>query len=194
MKKAIKISIISVLSLLLGFLIFLLIQVLRSSPRMKGKILLDGLKEDAKIVIDSWGVPHIFAQNEKDLFFACGFMHAHERMWQMDMTRRAGLGRLSEVFGKVTLDRDKFMRSLGLAEGARKDYEKLSSKMKELLVSYCEGVNSWMSSRKMNWPLEFLILRYRPEPWTPTDSLVIKEIMALLLCMDYRSEVVRGNL
>ncbi|TEU03831.1 MAG: penicillin acylase family protein [Candidatus Aminicenantes bacterium] len=194
MKKFFKISIISVLSLLLGFLVFLLIHVLRSTPQMKGEILLDGLREEVRIVIDAWGVPHIFAQNEKDLFFACGFMHAHERMWQMEITRRAGFGRLSEVFGKVALDRDKFMRGLSLAEGARRDYDKLSPKMKELIVSYSEGINSWMDTRKMNWPLEFLILRYRPQPWTPLDSLVVKEIMALMLCTDYRSEVVRGNL
>lgn len=194
MKKIFKISIISVLSLLLGFVLFILVQVFHSAPKMKGRILLDGMEEEVRIVIDKWGVPHIFAQNEKDLFFACGFMHAHERMWQMELTRRAGFGRLSEVLGEAALERDKFMRNMGLGEAALQDFEKLSPEMKELIFAYSEGVNSWMDSRRLNWPLEFLVLRYRPHPWTPLDSLIVKEVMALLLCPDYRSEVVRGNL
>lgn len=194
MKKIYKISIISVLSLLLGFVLFILIPVFRSPPKLKGRILLDGMDEEVRIVIDEWGVPHIFAQNEKDLFFACGFMHAHERMWQMELTRRAGFGRLSEVLGKAALERDKFMRNLSLGEAALQDFEKLSPQMKELIFAYSDGVNSWMDSRRMNWPFEFLVLRYRPQPWMPMDSLIIKEVMALLLCPDYRSEVVRGKL
>lgn len=194
MKKIYRFSLVSLLSLFLGFLFFIGAHIFRSAPKMKGKIQLDGLREEVRIVTDSWGVPHIFARNETDLFFACGYMHAQERMWQMELTRRAGSGKLSEVFGKVALERDRFMRSLCLAEGAQRDYEKLSPAMKDLIVSYSAGVNAWMDSRRMNWPLEFLILRYRPQPWTPQDSLMIKEIMALILCMDYQSEIVRGNL
>jgi len=194
MKKILKISIISVLSLLLGFVLFILVQVFRSPPKMKGRILLDGMDEEVRIFIDKWGVPHIFAQTQKDLFFACGFMHAHERMWQMELSRRAGFGRLSEVLGEAALERDKFMRNLGLGEAALHDFEKLSPEMKELIFAYSDGVNSWMDSRQLNWPFEFLVLRYRPQPWMPLDSLIIKEVMALLLCPDYRSEAVRGKL
>ncbi len=194
MKKKFKISIISVLSLLLGFVLFILIQVFHSAPKMKGRVLLDGMDEEVRIVIDKWGVPHIFAQNERDLFFAFGFMPAHERMWQMELTRRTGFGRLSEISGKAALERDKFMRNLGLREAALQDFEKLSPEMKELIFAYSDGINSWMDSRQMNWPFEFLVLRYRPQPWTPLDSLIIKEVMAFLLCPDYRSEAVRGKL
>ncbi len=194
MKKNLKFSIISVISLLVGFMLFVLVQVFRSPPKLQGKFLLDGVNEEVRIVIDRWGVPHIFAQNEKDLFFACGFMHAQERMWQMELNRRAGSGRLSEVLGKVALERDKFMRNMALGEAALQDFEKLSPEMKELIAAYSDGVNSWMDSRKLNWPFEFLVLRYRPQPWTPLDSLIIKEVMALLLCPDYRSEAVRGKI
>ncbi len=194
MKKTIKISIISALSLLLGFSLLIFIHTYRSAPKMKGKIVLNGLNQEVRIVIDTWGVPHIFALNEKGLFFACGFMHASERMWQMELTRRAGSGKLSEIFGKAALERDRYMRGFGLGEAARRDFEKLSPKMKELVVSYSDGINSWMDSRRLNWPTEFLILRHRPQPWTPLDSFIIKEVMALLLCPDFRSEVIRGNL
>jgi len=194
MKKIVTISLISIFSILVGFLLFILIPISRSNPKIKGKVRLSGLEEEVNVVIDDWGVPHIFAQNEKDLYFASGYLQAQERMWQMELTRRAGFGRLSEIFGKVTLERDKFMRNMGFEEAALNDFENLSPKMRELIASYSNGVNAWMDSRKLNWPIEFLILRFRPEPWTALDSLVVKEIMALMLCPDYRSEVVRGKL
>jgi len=194
MKKFIKLFAVSAFFILLGFFLFFLINFYSSNPGIKGKIFLKGITEEVKIIIDEWGVPHVFAQNEKDLFFACGYMHARERMWQMELTRRAGFGKLSEIFGKRTLERDRFMRNLGLKEAAIKDFGKLSSKMRNLINLYSDGVNSWMSSRKFDWPPEFLLLRHRPQPWSPLDSLVIKEIMALLLCADYKSEAIRGKL
>ena len=118
MKKFIKLFVFSAFFILLGFFLFLLINFYSSNPGIKGKISLKGITEEVKIIIDEWGVPHVFAQNEKDLFFACGYMHARERMWQMELTRRAGFGKLSEIFGKRTLERDRFMRNLGLKEAA----------------------------------------------------------------------------
>jgi len=193
-KKIYGLSAISVFFVLLGFFVFVLFSFYNSLPKTKGEIALKGLTEEVKIINDKWGVPHLFAQNEKDLFFATGYVHAKERMWQMELTRRAGFGRLSEIFGKATVEKDKFMRNLGLKEAAAKDYEKLNSQFKDFLLSYCQGVNSWLSSRKFNWPPEFLLLRFRPEPWTIMDSLIIKEIMAFLLSMDFPSEVVRSKL
>lgn len=180
--------------LLLGFLLFFCAYFYHSIPKIKGEHSLEGLKAEVKIIRDQWGVPHVFAQNEKDLFFGCGYVHAQERMWQMDLFRRAGFGRLSEIFGQRTLENDRLMRNLSLKEAALKDYEKLSPEFKELLLSYCDGVNSWIKSRRWNWPPEFLLLRYRPEPWRPADSLIIKEVMAYLLCTDFRSEILRAKL
>jgi penicillin amidase len=194
MKKLFKIAIISVLFFLLGCLAFFLFHFYRSIPNINGNVSLAGLETDVRIIRDSWGVPHIFAQNEKDLFFACGYVQAQERMWQMELTRRAGFGELSEIFGRKTLERDRFMRTLDLKEAAQRDFEKLSPKMKSLLFSYSAGVNSWMNSRKLNWPPEFLLLGFRPQPWNPMDSLIVKEIMALLLCGDYQSEILRAKL
>jgi len=194
MKKLFKIAIISVLFFLSGCLAFFLVHFYRSVPKIRGNVSLAGLETDVRIIKDSWGVPHIFAQNEKDLFFACGYVHAQERMWQMELTRRAGLGELSEIFGRKTLERDKFIRTLDLKEAAQRDFEKLSPKMKNLILSYSQGVNSWMNSRKLNWPPEFLLLGYRPQPWNPMDSLIVKEVMALLLCVDYQSEIFRAKL
>lgn len=194
MKKFAKISGLAFAFFLLGFLCFFLFSFFYSRPSQKGKMTFNVLSSDVRVVKDKWGVPHIFAQSEKDLFFAAGFVQAQERMWQMELTRKAGQGRLSEIFGKQTVERDKFLRNLGLRKAVLRDYENLTPKLKELLDSYADGVNSWMDTRKLNWPPEFLLLRYRPEPWTILDSLIIKEVMALLLCMDYSSESMRGKL
>jgi len=194
MKKIFRITLFSVLFILLGFLLFVFILLQRSIPRMKGTISLKGLAEEVRITFDNWGVPHVFAQNEKDLFLACGYIHARERMWQMELSRRAGFGRLSEIFGRKTLETDRLMRNLSFKEAAQRDFEKLSAAMKELLQSYSDGINSWMNSRTFNWPPEFMLLRRRPEPWGIMDTLIIKEIMAFLLCVDYQSEAMRGKL
>jgi penicillin amidase len=147
-----------------------------------------------KIITDAWGVPHIYAATEKELFFACGFIHAKERMWQMDLNRRTGYGRLSELFGEELLERDRFARVVGLKEAALMDYSRLPSKIKDVLDAYSQGVNAWIESRHWVWPPEFSLLRYRPEPWNPVDSLIIKQIMAMLLSVDFPSEAVRSNL
>jgi len=194
MRKIFKFAAISLIFFLVGFFIFFFIYFHSSIPKVDGKIVLEGLTADVRIVTDTWGVPHIFAQNENDLFLACGYAHAQERMWQMELSRRAGFGRLSEIFGKETLERDKVVRNLGLREAASRDLEMLSPKVKDLLISYSQGVNSWINSRRFNWPPEFLFLRYRPEPWSIMDSLIIKELMALLLCGDYASEFMRAKL
>ncbi|UCC38652.1 MAG: penicillin acylase family protein [Candidatus Aminicenantes bacterium] len=194
MRKILGFAAILLIFFLIGFFLFFFIYIRKSIPNVDGEVSLEDLTADVRIITDTWGVPHIFAQNENDLFFACGFVHARERMWQMELSRRAGLGRLSEIFGKETLERDMFARNLGLKEAASKDLEMLSSKMKDLLISYSQGVNSWINSRRFNWPPEFLFLRYRPEQWSIMDSLIIKELMALLLCGDYVSEFMRAKL
>jgi penicillin amidase len=194
MKKLLKIAVFSLLSLVLGFFLFLFFLLYNSLPKTKGKVSLKGLKVEVEIIRDSWGVPHIFAQNEKDLFFACGYVHAQDRMWQMELTRRAGFGRLSEIFGERTLERDKYLRALGLEKAVQRDFNNLTPEMKDLLLAYSRGINSWMDSRRFDWPPEFLILGYRPYPWDMKDSLVIKEMMALLLSVDYQSELGRAKL
>lgn len=194
MKKIIGYFFLSLFFLCLGILFFFVACFYRSVPKIKGKVSVRGITSEVRIIKDNWGVPHIFAQNEKDLFFACGYIHAQERMWQMDFHRRVGFGRLSEIFGERTLEKDRFIRNLSLKKAVSKEYEKLSPGMKELLIAYADGVNFWMGTRRGNWPPEFLILRYRPEPWKPQDSLIIKEIMAMFLSFEYQYEVVRAEL
>ncbi len=180
--------------LILGVLFFLFLSFRFSLPKERGEVTLGGLTSAVRVVRDRFGVPHVFASTDQDLFFAVGYIHAQDRMWQMESFRRAGFGRLSEIFGSQTLEQDRYLRNLGFREAALRDYENLSVDIKQALVAYCNGVNAWMSARKLDWPPEFLLLRYRPEPWGVLDSLVLKEVLALTLCTDYSSELVRGRL
>ncbi|MFQ6037257.1 MAG: penicillin acylase family protein [Candidatus Aminicenantales bacterium] len=194
MRKILWRGTLAVFFLALGFAFFFVVHFFLSRPGYSGKVSLEGLSESVRVIVDAWGVPHIDAANEEDLFRVCGYIQAKERMWQMELTRRSGHGTLAELFGPDFLEKDKFARVMGLREAAQKDYENLTDRMKELLLAYSQGVNAWLASRGWRWPPEFLILRHRPRPWTPLDSLMVKEVMALLLCTDFPSEVVRAAL
>ncbi|MDH7512167.1 MAG: penicillin acylase family protein [Clostridiales bacterium] len=194
MKRVLIVAATALFFLLLGVFLFLVSSFRLSLPKEKGEITVKGLTSDVKVVRDRFGVPHVFAQTDLDLFFAVGYIHAQDRMWQMELFRRVGFGRLSEIFGSQTVESDRYLRNLGFRDAALRDYENLSADVKEALVAYSDGVNAWMSERKIDWPPEFLLLRHRPEPWGVLDSLVIKEIQALTLCTDYPSELARAKL
>lgn len=193
MKKTIGLVALGLVFFLLGLLSCLFFSFRFSQPKEKGEVILPGLTASVRVVRDRFGVPHIFAARDSDLFYAVGYLHAQDRMWQMELLRRAGFGRLSEVFGESTLEQDKFLRNLGLKEAAIKDYESLDGEVKEALAAFCQGVNAWLSSRKFDWPPEFTLLRFRPEPWETLDSLIVKGVMALVFCTDYRSELLRAQ-
>ncbi|MCJ7579835.1 MAG: penicillin acylase family protein, partial [Candidatus Aminicenantes bacterium] len=148
MKKIFGLSLLSIFVFLAGLVLFLFLHFHISKPKIEGEAAVQGLHEQVRIVTDEWGVPHIFAENEEDMFFACGFIHAKERMWQMDLSRRAGFGRLSEILGKSALSQDKILRNFGLKEAILKDYLLLTTEMKDLLRVYCSGVNAWMRAQK----------------------------------------------
>lgn len=160
-----------------------------SLPAVSGQLQVPGL--DARVVVsrDEYGVPHIQAQNQHDVFFAQGYVTAQDRLWQMDLSRRAASGRLAEAVGAAAIDRDKFFRTLGLRRAADLSWPALSPEARNVLQAYAEGVNAYIASLGSNLPLEFRLLGYRPEPWTPVDSVVIGKYMAYDLGGNYESEV-----
>jgi penicillin amidase len=194
MKRVAAAGVLGLVFFILGCMALLIILFLGSRPTDRGEISSPNIASEVRVIVDRWGVPHVSARSEADLFFAAGYLHARERMWQMELLRRMGLGRLSEVFGERTLQIDIIFRNLGLRQAAVRDYENLSTEIRELMESYCRGVNAWLASKRLTWPPEFLLLRYRPEPWTVLDSLVIKGVLALGLCTDFPSELVRAGL
>ncbi len=165
-----------------------------SLPQTSGEIQLEGLAAPVEVLRDSEGLVTLRAANDLDAYRALGFVHAQERLWQMDFMRRLGSGRLSEVVGAATLGTDRFMRTLGLFRQAEAQVARLRPETKATLEAYAAGVNAFLAQRSGPLPPEFQLLRHEPAPWRPADSLVWGRIMALLLSGNWRSEVLRAKL
>lgn len=127
---------------------------------------------------DSLGVPHVWADNEPDVLRALGYVHAQERMWQMELFRRVADGRLAEVLGPGLVESDRFLRTLGMGRAAGIAERRLDPIHRALLEAYVEGVNAWIAEPTGALPPEFVALRFRPEPWTLRHSLAIGKLMA----------------
>ncbi len=166
----------------------------RSFPQTDGTLLVAGLQDRVEIYRDTWGVPHIFARNEYDVFFAQGYVHAQDRLWQMEFSRRIGAGRLSEVLGEATLPSDRFLRTIGLYRAAQADLEVLPVEIVDALQAYADGVNAFIDTHQGRLPLEFVLLGFQPEPWTPTDSLAWGKVMCMDLGGNWESELLRQKL
>ncbi|NIA67017.1 penicillin acylase family protein [Pelagibius litoralis] len=180
------------LTLIAGLGVYL--WLLGSLPTTKGELTLAGLQGEVKILRDRDGLVNIRAENELDLYRGLGFVHAQERLWQMDFMRRTASGRLSEVIGETTLDLDRFFRTLGFRQLAEANLDHLSAATRATLEAYAQGVNAFLENRTGPLPLEFQILRYSPEPWTAADSLLWGRLMALRLSDNWRSELSRARL
>lgn len=168
---------------------------LRSAlPQVDGRIVLAGPKAEITVERDVGGVPHIIARDDEDLAFGLGFVHAQERLFQMELQRRYGAGRLSEIFGLGALMVDRQMRVLGLYRAAEAEIPFLSAEMNRALEAYAAGVNAFLRSRRGALPPEFLLLGFAPEPWRPADSLVWGKLMAVLLGGNYRGELLRARM
>ncbi len=155
-----------------------------------------GLRSKARIVFDKRDVPHIFAQNEEDLYFLQGYFTARHRLWQMDMQSRAAGGRLAEVLGPKMLDRDRENRRLGLLYGAERALQATQAdpKSRMILERYTEGVNAWIRQlQPKDYPLEYKLLDFKPEAWTPLKTSLILKYMANLLT-GYDTDFEQSNL
>jgi penicillin amidase len=168
--------------------------LLGTLPRQDGTVRLPGLEGPVAIARDGAGVVTIRASGDADAAFALGFAHAEDRLFQMDLTRRLGAGRLSEIMGEPGLRADRFMRRLGLYRVAQANYDHLPAEAQQLFQAYAAGVNAFLLRRDNLLPPEFLLLRYRPEPWKPADSLVWGRLMAWQLSGNWRDERLRRDL
>src|SRR5208337_1529452 len=166
----------------------------RAMPAYSGVAPLPGLSAEARVYRDNWGVPHIFAADRNDAARALGYIHASERLFQMEMQRRAGQGRLSEMVGRGMLGTDKYVRTLGLYRLAQTSFGALSPELQAHLQAYSDGVNAWLATHEGRLPPEFLLMGAVPEQWTPADSVVWGKLMALRLSYNYRLEMLRARL
>ena len=166
-----------------------------SLPETDGEIVgLSALAAPALIERDEAGTVTILAAHPQDASFALGYAHAQDRMWQMELMRRAGAGRLSEVVGEAALPSDKLLRTLGLHRLAETAYERLSERARSHVDSYVAGINGYLETRSGPLPPEFLIAGIEPEPWVPADSLVWARLMSLQLAGNWFSEITRARM
>ncbi len=165
--------------LLLAF-VALRVMLNRPLPDYSGTIYLDSLIDTVEVFTDDYGVPHIFAQNEEDLFFVQGYITARERLFQMDTTRLAGRGELSTYFGEATVEADKFFKTLGFYRIAMLEYQSLDPDTRAIVDAYTKGVNAYINSAKA-YSIEYTLLGVKPEPWKAEDSLVGGLLMAYSL-------------
>ena len=176
-----------VLAALAGFYLFY-----RAMPAYSGVEKLPGLSAEVRVWRDAHGVPHVFAGSMDDAARALGYLHAGERMFQMEILRRVGQGRMAEIRGPELLDVDRFIRTLGLYREAEASLSALSPSAQKRLEAYAEGVNAYLANRPL--PPEFLLAGDRPEPWKPANSLVIAKIEAYQLSQNFKLKLLRARL
>ncbi|MEA2852874.1 MAG: penicillin amidase [Rhodospirillaceae bacterium] len=195
-------------SALLAILVFLtgaFFQVRGALPPYSGHVDAKGLKAPVEILRDKNAVPHIIAGSLEDAAFGLGYVHAQDRFWQMELMRRLGQGRLSEIVpprlvGSGLIDTDRTMRGLGIYRKAADSVNALSPAMRAIIDSYAAGVNAWLARDDQQFGLELTVIkllsggRYRPEAWQPADSLVWAKLMALGLDGNWRAELLRLRL
>lgn len=158
-------------------------------PVLRGKLKLEGLQSEVETYFDEYGVPHIYASNQEDAYRAFGYLHAQDRLFQMELMRRVGSGRLSEIFGEETKETDAFFRTLGIQRKALKDAERfgqLPEPVKRITTAYLAGVNQYIKNGK--WPLEYKILRFKPEPFDIQDLYEISGYMSYSFAYALRTD------
>lgn len=165
----------------------------RPLPKTRGTLRVSGLDGRATIDRDRFGVPRIEARTARDLAFAHGFCHGQDRLFQLEFYRRAASGRLAEIAGAEALTSDRVMRTLGLRRAAEREATALAGRERQYLEAYAAGVDAAAGAARA-LPLELQLLRVRPEPWTPADSLAIGRLIALGFSTNMESELFRAEL
>jgi penicillin amidase len=183
-KKALKVLVILLLLLAIGLFYF----YQTSKPTYEGKIVLNSINEEVTTYFDKSGVPHIYANNKHDAYVAFGYLHAQERLWQMELVRRIASGRLSEIFGKDALENDKFFIGLGIPEAAKRDIARLDKNAPayKLTMAYLEGVNRFIATG--NTPIEYQILGIDKKPFTINDVYNVFGYMSFSFAMAHKTD------
>ncbi|PHQ51177.1 penicillin acylase family protein [Streptomyces cinnamoneus] len=169
-----------------------------SFPQTDGTLQLKGLSGQVKVVRDDHGIPQVYADSPEDLFRAQGFVQAQDRFWEMDVRRHLTAGRLSEMFGSGQVETDAFLRTMGWRKVAQEEYDtKLSASTKKYLRAYSEGVNAYLKDHQgKSLSVEYAALEfendYKPEAWTPVDSVAWLKAMAWDLRGNMRDEIDRS--
>jgi len=197
MKPWIKILLGSIVSLIIILFIagyFFRQMLYNGLPGYTGEFSAQKIKSDVTISFDSLATPYIISNSEESAAFALGFLHARERLFQMDLIRRAGEGRLSEVFGSQTLPFDKMFLTVGIKKTAERMFAEAHPETKRMLQAYADGVNYFIKKFPKKIPLEFDLLKYTPYMWKPVHSLMVVRLMAWELNMSWWTDIINTRL
>ena len=178
-----------------GFLLYIYWwMVQRPTPKFGGTVVLPCLDQPVEVLRDRHGIPHLYAQTRADLFRAQGYVHALDRLWQMEQNRRIARGTLAEVYGESALDVDRFSRIVGFRRAAQAELAELDTETRQVLAWYCEGVNAFIEAQPGRLGAEFNLLRVVPDAWQPEDVIAHAKVMAWGLSVNWESELTRLRL
>lgn len=163
----------------------------RALPQTTGDLAIAALHGPVTVARDIHGLANITASDPHDLFVAQGYVHAQERMWQMEVWRHISAGRLAELFGAGSLETDRFIRTLGWRQAAARDLAGLRQETQAILQAYADGVNAWLDANRDRLGLAFVITGDDPEPWTPLDTLAWGKVQAWNLGGNMDTEIFR---
>jgi penicillin amidase len=161
-------------------------------PQLQGELTVPGLREPVEVLRDRWGVPHIYAKNGDDLFFAQGFVAAQDRLFQLDLWRRIAVGETAEVMGKSALPGDQFARLLLYRGDMTAEWASYSPDTKRIITAFTDGINAYIDHSGDRLPIEFQVLSYRPKKWRPEDCL--GRMSGIIMSRNFQSEVFRAQL
>jgi len=170
------------------------IYIRQASPMVDGSMSLAGPKAEIRIERDANGIPTIKAASADDALFGLGFVHAQDRLWQLETHKRIGSGRLSEAFGEAALDNDKFLRALGVRRVAAVQWVNSSPRAKAAVNAYTAGINAYLANAMRVRPPEFVLTGVHPEPWVPEDTMAWLTMMAWDLGGNWTTELLRMRL
>ena len=186
--KIFKKILLVLLSLVIVLAVAVIIYGYYLKPKYEGKLQLKNIQKETTVYFDEFGVPHIYASNSKDAMVALGYVHAQDRLWQMELMRRIAPGRLSEIFGSVTLKNDKFFAGLGIEEASVKAIASLdkNSPSYQLTMAYLEGINQYLEEGTT--PIEFSLIGVKKEKFTINDVYNIFGYMSFSFAMAQKSD------
>ena len=166
----------------------------KAFPNINETITSDKLSHDVTVIRDEHGIPHISGKTLEDVVFAQGYVHAQDRLWQMELNRRTAKGELSEIFGKIALNTDRTARTFGFTRLGLQDYDSLSDLSKKLVDSYIAGINFFLSNDNLSLPVEFSLIGHKPKLWERSDVLALSRLMMWQLSHAWHSKLIRAEI
>ncbi len=186
--------IVSLVIIAIAFISFAIHIVNSSLPEKFEEFKTPIVGSDVKIYKNDYGIPHIVASSDRDMFVALGYCQAQDRLWQIEYSRRLAKGELSEVLGEEYLKTDKFMRAVNIDEISKRIYSAMDGESRSVIESFSKGVNLFIEKHSKNLPFEFSYLDYIPKKWEPEDCIAIYRLMALNLSIGFKSDLIMGEI